>query len=135
MSNRTIEKDNCSGHLFYEEDIEEYLVNNLSKLQDDLRKPQGKTRQRRIDSGILDVLAVDGKDRKVVIELKLGTAERDAIGQLLSYMHDIDKTHYNDTLGIIIAEDFSDKLQRASSHVDNVRLDKYHIDIGFQRFC
>lgn len=135
MSNQTIQRENCSGHIYFEEDIEEYLVDNLTKLQEDLEEPPGKTRQRRVDAGILDVIAQDSKGRKVVIELKLGKAKRDALGQLLSYMHDIDRKYHNDTLGVIVAEDFSKKLQKAASYCDKVRLDTYQIDIGFKRFC
>ena len=40
--------------------------------------------ERSVASGFIDITAMDDSDNVVVIELKTGTARRDAVGQILS---------------------------------------------------
>lgn len=65
-----------------EKDLEDWIVAEPGLLEPGLRI---LTRQLRTASGTLDLLAVDAKDRLVVIELKRAIAYRDAIAQVLDY--------------------------------------------------
>lgn len=66
-----------------ERDIQSYLEANLQSLGEPLFLV-GK--ERAVSFGRIDLLAKDTKNRLVAIELKLGPATRDAVGQLQSYI-------------------------------------------------
>ncbi len=66
----------------------------------------------------------------VVIELKAGAADRDAIGQILSYMGDL--TDGTPRLrGIIVAREFSTRASAAARVVPNIRLVRYGFRFSF----
>ena len=65
-----------------EKDLEDWIVAEPGLLEPGLRI---LARQLRTASGPLDLLAVDTKERLVVIELKRAMAYRDAIAQVLDY--------------------------------------------------
>ncbi|WP_179402226.1 endonuclease NucS domain-containing protein [Burkholderia guangdongensis] len=67
-----------------ERDVQEFLADSLSEsIGEPLTLIQTEYP---VSFGRIDILAKDKLDRFVVIELKLGTASRDAVGQLQSYM-------------------------------------------------
>jgi hypothetical protein len=71
-----------------ERDLESALRRNIGDLEGGLSIiDDGK--QRRVGSGFIDITARDRNGATVVIELKAGTADRDAIGQILAYMGDV----------------------------------------------
>jgi len=81
---------------FYEEDLENFIVDNLDKLElgQSLRlftDEIGATgRQYHTDFGDIDILALDKSNDFVVIELKRDRAKADFVGQIAKYMQWVD---------------------------------------------
>ena len=68
----------------------------------------------------------------MVIELKVGQADRDAVGQTLSYMGDVaDSANIQTTRGIIIAGDFTSRAISAARVSPHIRLLKYSFQFNF----
>lgn len=88
--------------------------------------------ERSVDSGFIDIMARDVNNVAVVIELKVGRAGRDAIGQILSYMGDIASEEESGKVrGILIASDFDGKARAAAKMAPNLILRKYSIRFTF----
>jgi RecB family endonuclease NucS len=123
--------DSSEVNLRLERNLEKYIFDNLSTLESGLnRVTEGDSRQRQVDSGRLDILGEDEDGRLVVIELKTGEAKRDALGQTMAYMADIDEEFpEREVRGIVVSDSFSDKLTSAVSLQPNVQL--YHYDVQF----
>lgn len=66
-----------------ERDIQTFLERNIQLLGEGLTLVG---REHPVPFGRIDLLAKDSRNRLVAIELKLGAANRDAVGQLQSYM-------------------------------------------------
>lgn len=84
--------------------------------------------------GRIDITAKDKDGRTVVIELKAGTAKREAVGQILSYMGDV--AHSNPDVqvrGMLVAGDFDERTIFAASMVDDLSLHKYSINFNFEK--
>lgn len=89
--------------------------------------------ERAVESGSIDILAQDTAGAFVVIELKRGTAKRDAIGQILGYMGDLKLDESADTVrGILVAADFDKSCQSAVAMVPNLTLRKYRYAFTFE---
>ena len=63
-------------------------MTSIEELEPGLGIIDGGT-ERSVDSGFIDITAKAADGTVVVIELKAGTARRDAVGQILSYMGDV----------------------------------------------
>ena len=119
-----------------ESDLEDYIIKNLDQIEEGLTlySEGGKLgRQYATDVGRIDVLARDRNGDFVVIELKAGTAKHGVIGQILSYMNWVRRNLASGrkVRGIIIAEDFDDKLKYAVREIPNVTLKKYVVKFEF----
>ncbi len=81
-----------------------------------------------VDSGRIDLLAVDRTGKFVVIELKLSQGRNKTLGQLLYYMGWVDQ-HLGGgpCRGIIIGSDITDELSIAIARVPGVSLAKYRM--------
>lgn len=79
--------------------------------------------------GRLDLLAQDSQGRFVVIELKVGKADDKVCGQVLRYMGRVKRNiaQGQDVRGIIVANDFTDRVRFAAEATSNVILKKYEI--------
>ena len=82
-------------------------------------------------SGFIDITAKATDGFVVVIELKAGTARRDAIGQILSYMGDIAAEESNQVRGILVAGDFDNKARAAARVVTSLSLRRYRVSFEF----
>jgi hypothetical protein len=71
-----------------ERDLQDALLKNISQLGESLTVSP-ESREYHVPAGRIDILATYGQGKRVVIELKAGTADRDAIGQSLSYIGDL----------------------------------------------
>jgi len=122
--------------LSLERDLQEYLSRNLSQLADDLQfyTDEGLTgREVSTEAGKIDILAKDGDNSVAVIELKASKASYGALGQILSYMASIKKELKTDAArGIIVAEDFDNKLKLGVTQVNNVKLVRYKVNFDFE---
>ena len=80
--------------------------------------------------GVLDFLARDEAGDYVVIETKRDTPDRQAVGQVLSYMGWVQNRLCADSesvRGILIAGDVSDKLRMAVAAVPNLEVRAYEV--------
>ena len=87
--------------------------------------------ERSVASGFIDITAKAPDGTVVVIELKAGTARREAIGQVLSYMGDVADEELGRVRGILVAGDFDDKAQAAAKVVPTLSLRRYRITFEF----
>jgi hypothetical protein len=115
-----------------ERDLQSALRANIKQLAQGLRiVDDGK--ERVVSTGRIDILASDAAGDLIVIELKPGTADRDAIGQILSYMGALRAEGAKQTIkGILVAGDFTSRAVAAAGAVPNVQLQKYGFSFSFQ---
>src|SRR2546429_4614470 len=71
-----------------ERDLQLALRRSIEQLEPGLTIIDGD-REQTVPSGRIDITACDQRGATIVIELKVGPADRDAVGQILSYMGDL----------------------------------------------
>jgi hypothetical protein len=113
-----------------ESDLQRALRSNIEQLELGLKITDGG-REKIVPSGKIDISAEDRAGNTVVIELKAGTAARDAIGQILSYIGDFSSTGVQ-CRGIVVAADFSPAAVSAAVAVPNILLVKYGFKFSFE---
>jgi RecB family endonuclease NucS len=112
-----------------ERDLQLELRRSIEQLEPGLTVIDGD-REQTVASGRIDITARDQDGITVVIELKAGTADRDAIGQILSYMGDL-TTGTTHLRGIIVAREFSTRAVAAARAAPNIQLLRYGIRFSF----
>ena len=121
-----------------EKDLRKYLVANLNSLEPSLRLYQNEEKsgeEYQIEAGKMriDILAVDKADKFVVIELKAGIADLSTFGQISGYMGWVKQNLTNkDVRGIIVANNFDEKMKYATSLVPNIKLKQYDLKFEFK---
>lgn len=112
-----------------ERDLQMALRRNIEQLEPGLAITDGDKEQT-VASGRIDITARDRDGAVVVIELKVGVADREAIGQLLAYMGDLtdDGTRVR---GVLIAREFAPRAVSAARAVPNLRLVQYGFRFTF----
>jgi len=114
----------------FEKDLQEFISRNLNSLEDGLTLLQ---KEYPTDVGRLDILAKDKDGILVVIELKVGIAKKEVLGQILSYMASIkQKKSVEKVRGIIVANDFDYALKLASSQIPDLKLVRYVVKFEFE---
>ena len=120
-----------------ESDLRDFLAQNLSCMEVGLRLFEDGERSGMefpVDSGRIDILAIDREGKFVVVELKLSRGRNKALGQLLYYMGWVDRNLGNGPCrGVIVARDISDDLIVACSRVNGVSLYRYHLQVSLER--
>jgi hypothetical protein len=111
-----------------ERDLESALRLNIGQLEQGMKFIAV---QKPIPSGRLDIEAEDKNGATVVIELKAGKADREAIGQILGYMGDL-ATGKNLVRGILVAGDFDLSAVAAARVVPHLQLRKYGFNFTFE---
>jgi len=132
----TIEENLEETQISLESDLETFILKDLTSVEDGLSPYQGDLgEQFSVDSGRIDVLAIDKEGNFVVIELKAGTATDSVLAQVLAYMADVKNTLAGQkrVRGIIIAYDFSNRLTSAVSLLENVAIMTYKVRFDFER--
>jgi RecB family endonuclease NucS len=119
-----------SGTFSLERDLQRALRLNIEQLEEGLTIVD-EGRERTVDSGRIDITAEDKAGTVVVIELKAGEADRNAIGQILSYMGDLGFTG-KPVRGILVAREFSANAKSAARAIPNVELKKYSFRFSFE---
>lgn len=120
-----------------ENDLENSLVANLNQLEKRLRLYQKNgVSGRQVDAkavGRIDILAIDSNEDLVVIELKAGEADRQVCGQIQAYMGWAKEVLAGGkkVRGIIVANDFTERMKYAAKVVPDLRLKKYQISFKF----
>jgi RecB family endonuclease NucS len=113
-----------------ERDLQEALRKNIEQLEAGLSTTDGG-KEMTIEAGRTDIVGEDAEGTTTVIELKAGTAPPKALTQLLAYMQAVGE---NETVrGILVAEDFHDRILHAVKAVPNVQLQKYSFEFSFSR--
>jgi len=113
-----------------ERDLQRALRTGIEQIEQGFKITDGG-KERAVSFGRIDITAEDSAGATVVIELKAGAADRDAIAQVLSYMGDITQAS-KAVRGIVIAGDFSPAAVAAARAVKNVKLMKYKYRFGFE---
>jgi DNA-binding CsgD family transcriptional regulator len=113
-----------------ERDLQAALRRNIAQLEPGLTIVDGD-RERRVESGgRIDILAKDRSGGMVVIELKAGRADRDAVGQILAYMGEL-MDEAASVRGILVAAEFSPRSIAAARAAPTIRLIRYGIQFSF----
>lgn len=112
-----------------ERDLQLALRANIEQLEKGLRVIDGGKEQT-VESGRIDITAEDRSGSVVVIELKAGPADREAIAQILSYMGDLGQDNKS-VRGILVAGDFPPRSIAAARAVPNLQLRKYTFKFSF----
>ena len=113
-----------------ERDLQRALRGSLHQLESGLRIDDGGV-EKTVDGGRIDITAKDDKGKIVVIELKAGTAQPEAIAQVLAYMATIENPDDKPVRGILIASDFHPRVIQAARAVSNLSLKAYSIQFNF----
>jgi hypothetical protein len=123
--------------LSLERDLENFLVADLTQIEPGLQLFQENEKSGKQlnagDAGRIDVLCVDQSRNLVVLELKAGEADDKVATQILRYMGWISENIADgrDVRGIIVANEFTDKLKYAVKPVPAITLKKYEISFRF----
>jgi len=113
-----------------ERDLQEALRENSEQLESGLSVIDGG-KEMTTEAGRTDIVAEDAEGTTTVIELKAGTAPPKSLTQLLAYMEAVEKGEA--VRGILVAEDFHDRILHAAKAVPNVQLQKYRFEFSFRR--
>ena len=126
------ERARSDNEFAFERDLQNYLVKNLSSLEEGLtiyRDEEFTGVEYPVGGRYIDILAVDAAGGFVVIELKVSRGYDRTIGQLLRYMGWVRQNLASgkQVRGIIVASDITEDLKLAASQIENVRLVEYEI--------
>lgn len=113
-----------------ERDLQDALRKNIEQLESGLQIVDGGE-EMTTEAGRTDIVAEDVEGTTTVIELKAGTAPPKALTQLLAYMEAVGEDEA--VRGILVAEDFHDRILHAAKAVPNVQLQKYRFEFSFGR--
>ncbi|SHH66257.1 endonuclease NucS domain-containing protein [Halobaculum gomorrense] len=109
-----------------EAEMQEWLAANIQTLG-----LQNARREFRTDVGRIDILAEDDNS-ETVIEVKRGRAGDRALGQLLGYMGARTDEVNRQITGILVAEDFTSRIERAVTALDRVSLYRFNVDVSIE---
>ncbi len=116
--------------------LRDFLAKNLERIEPGLRLHNNADRQGvefPVDSGRIDLLAVDQHGKYVVIELKLSQGRNKTLGQLLYYMGWVDQRLGNGPCrGFIIANEITEDLTIAVARVPGVSLARYRMNFAIE---
>ncbi len=113
-----------------ERDLQMALRRNIEQLEPGLTISDDDKEQI-VPSGRINITARDRDGTTVVIELKAGAADRDAIGQILAYMGDLTDKGAK-VRGILIAREFAPRAVSAAQVVPSLHLVQYGFRFRFQ---
>lgn len=126
-----------SQRFVMESHLRDFLAKNLNTIEPGLKLFQKDGQngiEYAIEKGKIDLLAIDSKNRFVVIELKRNRGRSKTIGQLLYYMGWIDKNLAKTPCrGIILAKEITDDLILATQRIPDVSLYKYNMQVSAER--
>lgn len=124
------EPNQCDNRGPIERDVQTYLANNLSFALEEELTLIGT--EYPVPFGRIDILAKDSRGSLVAIELKLGTATRDAIGQLQSYMGALRIEHPKTFIrGILVAASLDAAAEAALIVSRDIQFTSYAITFEF----
>ncbi len=98
-----------------EEDMQRAVLLEPSLIEEGLR---AITYEKRVEPGFIDVYAVDSRGRLVVVEIKRGTAGREAALQLHRYVQHVRATANQEVRGILAAPRLAKGVQRLLTNLN-----------------
>ena len=114
-----------------EKDMQAAIRLNISQLEAGLKITDGG-KERSVETGYIDIMAVDSQGVPVVIELKTGVAGQRAVAQILSYIGSVmEEENNSDVRGILVASDFDKKARAAAKVVPSLSLVRYQFSFKF----
>lgn len=132
------ETSNTTAAISVERDLRKYLVPNLTSLEPGLNLYRDQDRDGEeypIDAGRMriDILAKDQAGDYVIIELKAGVADSETFGQISAYIGWVKRNLAKDSKvrGIIVANDFEERVKYAAQSVSNIELKRYGLKFEF----
>jgi hypothetical protein len=114
-----------------ERDLQHALRANIEQLEAGLKIVDGGKEQH-VEAGWIDITAQDKQGATVVIELKAGEADRNAVAQVLSYMGNLIEGTKKPVRGIVVASDFKVNAVSAARAASNIELKKYNFKFSFR---
>jgi endonuclease NucS-like protein len=127
---RETKPDNIEGRFGLESDLQRALRAHIEQLEPGLRIIDGG-RERILETGRVDILAEDGNQTTVVIELKTAEADDHDVGQILRYMGELASSG-KQVRGILVAGEFSRRARNAANQVNNLCLREYKYSFSFK---
>lgn len=113
-----------------ERDLQTALRANVEQLEPGLTIVDGG-KEKSVATGQIDITAEDSQGNLVIIELKAAKAPDSALTQLLGYMGSIEPQEAVKVRGILVAEEFSDRLISAAKLVPDLSLKTYSVRFTF----
>jgi len=125
-------QDDYTYNITKEKDLQDYLWNNLSSLENGLIPLNLELFAE--DAGRIDILACDIDNNLVVIEIKAVLADDNAVSQTLRYMGWVqeNKEDFKAVRGILVSYDFTTRARYAAKVVDNIKLVNYKVSFNFE---
>ena len=126
-------KEKRDGKQFeVERHLQESLRNEIAQLEIGLSIIDGGA-ERGVESGFIDILAQDSSGAFVVIELKAGSAKREAVGQIAGYMGDLMVEEADTRVrGILVAADFDKSCRSGVRAIPALALKRYRFTFTFE---
>ncbi|MBA4316775.1 MAG: hypothetical protein C0412_00085 [Flavobacterium sp.] len=135
------EEENIDETSFaYEENLRDYLSNNLNLIEDGLTLFKDKDGTEGVEYSVdtnnkrIDILAIDKSKTPVVIELKVSRGYEKVIGQCLYYKNKIRELFGTPKVRvIIIAREITTHLKIATSDLTDVELFEYTLAVKLKK--
>jgi len=110
-----------------EKDLEDYLINNLDKIEEGLKYV---TRQLDLGEGRIDILALDSNDNYVIIELKIAI-DKSLIWQCMYYPDELKSLYKTRKVRMItIAPEYPNYLLNPLKKIKRIESYRYNISIS-----
>lgn len=110
-----------------EKDLEDYLINNLDKIEEGLKYI---TRQLELGEGRIDILALDKNDNYVIIELKIAI-DKSLIWQCMYYPDELKILYKTRKVRMItIAPEYPTYILNPLKKIKNIESYRYNISIS-----
>jgi hypothetical protein len=122
--------DTFDGTFGFERDLQGALRAHIDQLEPGLIIIDGG-KERTLKTGRVDILAEDGDQNTVAIELKTGEADDHDVTQILRYMGELASSG-KQARGILVAGTFSRRARTAANQVNNLCLREYRYDFVFK---
>ncbi|KQT69757.1 MULTISPECIES: endonuclease NucS domain-containing protein [unclassified Aureimonas] len=127
-----VDADQARQRFALERDMQAELRRSIAKLDASLTIIDDGA-ERSVSSGFIDIMCENDAGELVVIELKAGTADSRAIGQILGYMGDVAVEEAGRVVrGILVAHDFDRRVKAAARVVPSIELMRYSIEFLFE---
>jgi hypothetical protein len=115
-----------------ERDLQNALRQSIELLEIGLRIVDGG-KERTVEGFRFDITAEDTAGRLVILELKAGTADRNAVSQLLAYIGALlEQEQTREIRGILVAHEFDRTAKLAARAAGSISLIRYGFQFTFE---